>query len=689
MRINHNIASLNTYRQLTMNTASGSKSLEKLSSGLRINRAGDDAAGLAISEKMRGQIRGLDQAQRNAQDGISLIQTAEGALNETHSILQRMKELATQAANGTYTTSDRDEIQKEINQLSSEINRIGNTTEFNTQKLLNGGRQITANATLSGSTLTGGSANAAVNAATGAGVNGTDAAQAVFTVDVGTITNGGGETIEFDFDGDSTTEITVTEGTNFTGTDGDKAANATAIYNHLMTLTAVTDHYTLTDNGNGTITFTAKAAGSYAEEAGNNFAVGGTSSAAATHDVTGVDGVAATAVITFTGVSQEGSYIIMADKKIAFWNSSNATYSSAVAAKASLGADFVVDVNGVASAAAMATKVFNEIGAGGIAGWTLSDDASGEITLTANADGVFSGSIRQAAVSITTGDVAATGSFKFSGVAAEGSYITIGDQKIGFFNSGLGNYINTTDAKEGMNTDFAVDVNGLTAEQVVDKIIELQASLNAALPRDVQLGKNFDADGFVNLVVTASDTGFAGNTIALGKSDDTTAGFEAKLQIGANYAQSMNLSIIDMRAKALGITGDGASRTATANDGAVASFVATANVTNGTTNANVEYALDVSTHDKATAAISVLDDAIAAVSAERSKLGAFQNRLEHTINNLGTTAENLTASESRIRDVDMAKEMMEFTKNNILTQAAQAMLAQANQQPQGVLQLLR
>lgn len=141
MIINHNVPALNTYRQLSINNSLMSKSLEKLSSGLRINRAGDDAAGLAISEKMRGQIRGLEMAQKNAQDGISLIQTAEGALNETHSILQRMRELAVQAANDTATESDRNEIQKEIDQLAQEITRIANTTEFNTQTLLNGAIQ--------------------------------------------------------------------------------------------------------------------------------------------------------------------------------------------------------------------------------------------------------------------------------------------------------------------------------------------------------------------------------------------------------------------------------------------------------------------------------------------------------------------------------------------------------------------
>lgn len=138
MIINHNISAMNTHRQMITNTQNSSKNLEKLSSGLRINRAGDDAAGLAISEKMRAQIRGLDQASRNSQDTISLIQTAEGALNETHSILQRMRELSVQSANDTNTDDDRKELQNEVKQLISEIDRIGNTTEFNTKKLLDG-----------------------------------------------------------------------------------------------------------------------------------------------------------------------------------------------------------------------------------------------------------------------------------------------------------------------------------------------------------------------------------------------------------------------------------------------------------------------------------------------------------------------------------------------------------------------
>ncbi|WP_274654191.1 flagellin [Paenibacillus humicola] len=143
MIINHNLPALNTYRNMGMNTNATSKAMEKLSSGLRINRAGDDAAGLAISEKMRAQIRGLDQASRNAQDGISLIQTAEGALNETQSILQRMRELAVQANNDTYTTTDRAKLGAEVTQLEKEINRIASQTEFNTKKLLNSGVSVT------------------------------------------------------------------------------------------------------------------------------------------------------------------------------------------------------------------------------------------------------------------------------------------------------------------------------------------------------------------------------------------------------------------------------------------------------------------------------------------------------------------------------------------------------------------
>lgn len=405
MIINHNIAALNTHRQLSANTANTNKNIEKLSSGLRINRAGDDAAGLAISEKMRGQIRGLDQASRNAQDGISLIQTAEGALNETHSILQRMRELSTQAASDTNTTQDRDELQKEMNQLTSEINRIGNTTEFNTQKLLNGEKD-------------------------GAEVKAVAAVAGEYSITLG-----------------ATSNIVI---------DGK--------------------------------TFTYDAAG----------------------DGTG-------------GKFKDAASLALA----------------------------------IAADAVLKDK------------YTASDD-TGKLKL------VQKTGFESATAPVTTGGTLAT----------------------------------TTP--------------GVTKVDAV-----------AADPTKTM-----------------------------------------KFQIGANQNQSLSLDIADMRASALGI-----SITGTAN--------AKLGVTDGTNNTVTEQALDIGSADNAAKAITTVQSAIDKVSSERAKLGANQNRLEHTINNLGTSSENLSAAESRIRDVDMAKEMMEQTKNNILAQAAQAMLAQANQQPQGVLQLLR
>lgn len=399
MIINHNIAALNTHRQLSINTAATSKNIEKLSSGMRINRAGDDAAGLAISEKMRGQIRGLDQASRNAQDGISLIQTAEGALNETHSILQRMRELANQSANGTNTETDRGEIQKEINSLTSEINRIGNTTEFNTQKLLNGDKN-------------------------GAGSAKVDAVAGVFKADVV----------------DPVVGITI-DGTNVAGAAGD---DLDALIGKINLDTALKDKY------------------------------------------------------------------------------------------------------------------------------VASKDAGGKLILT---------------------------------------------------------------QKAGAEADHTPTIGGGTLLETVTKGVAAKA---AVVPDDAK---------------------------------------SMKFQIGANQNQSLTLDVADMRASALGITNAGTGDKLA--------------VTDGTNNTTTEQALDVTTHEDAANAITKIQSAIDKVSGERAKLGANQNRLEHTINNLGTSSENLTAAESRIRDVDMAKEMMSQTKNNILAQAAQAMLAQANQQPQGVLQLLR
>ena len=453
MRINHNLSAMNTYSRLTSAQNAQSSSLEKLSSGLRINKAGDDAAGLAISEKMRGQISGLNQASRNAQDGISMIQTAEGALNETHSILQRMRELAVQSSNDTNTLDDRREIQKEIEQLKSEINRISDNTEFNTQKLLNG--SLGAVGTSSDSTK--------VELASASGL----------------------KTGDYD-----------------------------------VTITAAA---TIKTAATGTATFAS-----------------GT-------DYTSKD-------LVINGVK--------------------------------------IDFSGLDPATATGAEIANVINSYTDETGVKATNNTNQIDLTTIAYG------STAELVLGGSDAAEFGQAVTGGADAE---VTI------------------TDAN-----DVAETITGIG--QTID-----------------YRGAELTAKG------ATSDTA----TISI-----TSSG--ATLQIGSNKDQNMLIDINEISTSTLGNSTVGLVKD-----------------------------LNVSTQDGANKAIETLDDAIKSVSAERSKLGAFQNRLDHTINNLTTSSENLSSAESRIRDVDMASEMMEFTKNNILSQAATSMLAQANQMPQSVLQLLQ
>lgn len=480
MIINHNIAALNTLNRLNIASNAQSKSMEKLSSGLRINRAGDDAAGLAISEKMRGQIRGLDQATRNAQDGISLIQTAEGALNETHSILQRMRELAVQASNDTNTADDRKEIQKEIDQLVSEIDRIGNDTEFNTKKLLNGGAGLQGNVSTDKAVILGGSE----------------------TVKIGNV--------QFN---------------------------------------------DLTAAGTGSVRFEARATSDGADSTFTGFR-------SATFSINGVS------------ISVSNS-----DNVTSFLAKVNAVSSSTgVIATGDLANGFTFTTQGTGSASKIDVSGFNNVVA-----YAASDKLQASVNGAVLADSTGNVSLTgtDASLSITG---AAAGTIQPTGYTASGNTIT--------FTGG--------------------DYDGL------------------------QIKVDSSASNVDNVTV------------------NITANNVLSMHIGANENQTMSVGINDMRARALGVNN-----------------------------------IDVTSKTGAENAITSINDAITQVSAERSKLGAYQNRLEHSINNLSTSSENLTAAESRIRDVDMAKEMMEQTKASILAQAAQAMLAQANQQPQGVLQLLR
>ena len=591
MIINHNISALNTYRQLSLNNSNSAKSIEKLSSGYRINRAGDDAAGLAISEKMRGQIRGLNMAAKNAQDGISLIQTAEGALNETHAILQKMRELAVQAANDTNTQEDRAEIQKEINQLTSEINRIGNTTEFNTMKLLNGDRAISY----------------------------TTAASSV--VESTSITDGIG--------GDVT--VTSALGVTVGGTPEEKVAWQKAIAGGIVigedaSADEKIDWEKIDLGEDATVTLERTADGDL------KIALAATD----------VDGNAYSHEVTFALDAMEAA-------------ASDGIYSAQFH-----GVSFDLDLAEFANAGVttteldLTTAVNNTItdvrGTYGLK-HDFTDSAQAAIFNSFSIDGnnAALAGISSLEISFNGEDVVVTG------YAADGTTL-------------LNSTITLAAAPNEAGETFEYNENGIAFE------FELIADAEGNVITEFTTNK-IDISSLVAQVTTSA------------------ADKSLRMQIGANNGQAMAIDIADMRSLALGISSNTAGETKTVQDSmgndTTAKYTAIANVTKGTDNTAIEYALDVSTSDNAAAAIKVLDDAIATVSSERAKLGAFQNRLEHTINNLGTSAENLTAAESRIRDVDMAKEMMEFTKNSILQQAAQAMLAQANQMPQGVLQLLR
>lgn len=492
MRIQHNIAALNSYRNLTGNNNAVAKNLEKLSSGYRINRAGDDAAGLAISEKMRAQITGLNTAQKNAQDGVSLVQTAEGALTEVHSMLNRMVELADQSANGTYDNEvDRANLQKEIASLKDEIDRIADSTNFNGINLLDGSLSA-AKLDVKSANIAGQGIPPTVNAATGT--------TSTFAVKAGA--DGTKQTLTVEYADESGTlhEVEV----EYTSANS-VAANDAAILGALQK-SELASVFDITSNKNGDFTLTSK--------------VGGENGA------------------KLTGIS-----------------TTDATASDVVKAGA-------------------VTKGKNET-------VTLKNGAQNNITA--------------------------------------GSTIVLNGKTYEFVT----------------NTSSKPKTEGATAIIVGADVEATIANLNTALENaGVKATKNGN-----DLVLSATKDG-AALTLQIG---DTSEDFN-----------QMNVSVGDMHTAALGIAD-----------------------------------IDISTQAGAKAAVDKIKSAINSVSSTRGDLGAIQNRLEHTINNLSVTAENMTAAESRIRDVDMANEMMAYTKNNILVQSSQAMLAQANQLPQGVLQLLQ
>jgi flagellin len=940
MRVNHNIPALNAWRQGTITQRSMSKSLERLSSGLRINRAADDAAGLAISEKMRAQIKGLDQATRNAQDGISLIQTAEGALNETHSILQRMRELSVQAANDTYTSSDRQEIQKEVDQLTSEIDRIAGTTEFNNKKLLDGSTsalvstdKLTTKVFMRGGLRVldqfgqkaAGGGNFKLDIEANAGTNQvqkSDIFKIKHAAEVETsqikdetledgrfaklcvvfLTCGGAGTcattgvfentdltLQFDFGGGCVYTVTSTcmedldeagmcaliegnidlskkicvivcdgdiqleaknAGENFTftatlsqtctalagcaacaftgirigdaclcqgasATDSVTASTVAGKFDicvaNCIYITQATENITDVEICSGmrdgdyaiaTDRCSADASANWCTQAysvsGTDLAIVGACISCTNSNVSTIfvvntvcsDGTAlvdfqsqkvdcygcATEEATWQQVCvtlgcdnninlgsnfgticlqfANSSAVSVCDKLVVNQsacaleaneatitllcsNDSGATYCKSMCfsfnraamdsndvtlnfyqldeltgeisdAKVKITFDSFIDNENTASdmAATFRVETTTQSDAsviGTVAGLctSLYDvdkfwDASGNFILeepqtiklvqgngnsssfTISSADTFADVVDKLNVAIgcgleqnelvgdtnadkyasfvTSSTVCGSGLETVEGTFVIRSAISGDAGEITFVgDDDVLNALSLTNIQESSNSTYTVDV---TNAHTGDKIAE-----------DVQVAKN-ELTGVVHANV---DVEFAANSGIAVSYDSTTRDFTLEggsanatdtfvhladrtmvLHIGANQKQDIGTGIGNMGSESLGVDN-----------------------------------IQVTSNALANVAIGKIDNAISTVSGERSKLGAVQNRLDHTINNLGVTMENLTAAESRIRDADMAKEMMEFTKLQILSQSANAMLSQANQLPNNVLQLLR
>ena len=528
MVVQHNMSAMNANRNLGVTTGMQAKSSEKLSSGYKINRAADDAAGLSISEKMRSQIRGLNKASDNAQDGISFIQTAEGALNESHSILQRMRELSVQAANGTETDDDREAVQNEVSQLQEELTRISETTEFNTMKLLDGSQG-------SGSTTSAGPKYGAIDITMGG---------ALVTSDVAGIT------------------VATTE----KGVDGSE----NAIWNAAgttLTLNLVKDKvYTQSD----------------------------------------IDNLIANA-------KQENSTSQVSKLPTVSVSLNNGTYT------------------GKATAAAKNMAAGTFVGADTI---QISANRYGQELNGTKISIAFTAKDGQESVTVTK----AASQARADGTVTAGEYV---------LNLAAGKEYTEEDIEKILKDnglDLDVTLSGANPDSATEKHT-LYAINNGATVADITLA---GGAGLGSATALFGESGYSAKS--------SSNGTGITLQIGANEGQTMSFSIDDMSAKALGVDGS---------------------------------KVDLSTQAGAQKATTTIDAAIKKVSAQRGKMGAIQNRLEHTISNLDTAAENTQTAESRIRDTDMAEEMVEYSKNNILAQAGQSMLAQANQSTQGVLSLLQ
>ena len=536
MVVRSNIMALNANRQLGMNNSQVSKSLEKLSSGFKINRAGDDASGLAISEKMKAQIKGLETASTNSQDGISLIQTAEGALTEVHDMLNRMVELAGKAANGTIDTeTDRAALQDEMNALLDEIDRIAQSTDFNGIKLLDGSM--------------GGGAAGSASIPTISGLELTE----------NPATKGQFETADFADKNDGTNGGKVSMTVNYTDANGQKQAVS-------VELTIDEDNKKLV-------------------------AADGT-----TYDITAHNDIKKGEMQT--AFLEELKKTELADSFKISATTDSITFDAKTAGAATSIDSILSDLSGDAN--------------------TTTETLQTMATDTAGADAYQSIDLAHTAGNYAIGDVFTVGGKQFAFVNSQEDAVKLG---------------------AGVN---AVIVG--TADQVANADVTKLADL---IEQKTGYKPTVNTTTLQFKPVEGSVAGNGGLTLQIGATGD-------------DY-NKVTVSIGDMSSRGLGIEN-------LRDVGIMSQDAASATLDQVKNGAN---------------------SAINTVSSVRAELGAMQNRLEHTINNLDVAVENMESANSQIRDTDMAKEMMEYTKQNVLTQAAQAMLAQANQQPQSILQLLQ
>lgn len=706
MRINHNIPSLRALHQLDKSNATLDRTLERLSSGLRINHAADDAAGLAITQKMDTQVRGLKQANRNAMDGISLIQTAEGALNEVHSMLQRIRELAVQVSNGTYDAQDRKAVQDEVKQMQNEIGRISSSIEFNEMKLLNGDIDRRAFSTDSdiadivsmSDTVEAGvysfdvSQLASVTKDTGGQVGLFDGnGQSIVT---GTININGeqadikaGETSEEVFsklrDLSSRVDISVTidpappfgNGKSLTlemNQYGPRRLDVTGDLDLLQALGLDEEHFQ--PNTKETFVTDVDFSGGIAS-ATANILINGTTVSFVNGDMD-QDIYEKIKAANIPGLelsyADTGHLLVFSNKPLTI-EPANPTDVNDIALVAEL--DILGLDDGIALTPTASADLVKSIPDAGI---TTDSGAGDELTGTV---AVFAGGVQVGANIDWTGgldlDDPADRETALDNLNAQNPGDTIfsftGDNPaklIAYNKDGLEVVIKPVSNVNPLDTATVANLGYATGNVTIEKgfgnlgmnvqidgssiVYDDPATINVrdgfpagttvtTIGRDIIFESN---DNFELRLVSGADIGnVTMNLLETGPLD---------LQIGANEGQSMEIRIQNLSPRAIGITD-----------------------------------INLSTSEGAQEAIGIVDTAIETISTVRSKLGAYQNRLEHTIANLEAASENMTASLSRILDADMAYEMSQFTQQNIIQQAGTSMLAQANQRPQSLLQLLQ